>query len=169
MNFIPQARAAEPTEVQVNLDKVHFEDFLGVNAVYQAFAWLPESKKKGFSEADVERELDRVKRMELKIARTWYRPDWAVGDKTIAGPFDWESPKMKAFYKWLSAMKEMNVDVALQAGWGFVKDTHTGREFPDTDRDPAEYANWVSESVHQLVNVRGFDNIKYLILNIILS
>jgi len=158
------AQAAGPVQLQVNLDTVSFEDFLGVNAVYQAFAWMPESKAKGFNEADIQRELDRIERMELNIARTWYRPDWAVGDNTIAGPFDWESPKMKAFYTWLSAMQELDVDVALQAGWGFTKDTHTGREFSDPDRDPAEYAAWVSESVHQIVNVRGFDNVKYLIL-----
>jgi hypothetical protein len=158
------AADSQPVELMVDLDTVLFEDFLGVNAVYQAFAWMPETKAKGFDEADVQRELDRIERMDLQMARTWYRPDWAVGENTIAGPFDWESPKMKAFYKWLGAMKEMNVDVALQAGWGFTKDMHVGREFADPERDPAEYAAWVSESIHQLVNVRGFDHVKYLIL-----
>jgi hypothetical protein len=154
----------QPTVLHVNLDKVTFEDFMGVNAVYHGFGWMPTVKARGFNDIDRRRELDRIRRMELNIARTWYRADWAAGENTIAGPFDWDSPQMTAFYKWLDAMKKMNVDVALQAGWGFTKDTHIGRKLPDPDRDPAEYAAWVSESVHQIVNVRGFDNVKYLIL-----
>ena len=63
--------------LHVNLDKVTFEDFVGVNAVYHGFAWMPEICAKGYGEIDRQRELDRVKSMGLRIARTWYRPYWA--------------------------------------------------------------------------------------------
>jgi hypothetical protein len=71
---------------------------------------------------------------------------------------------MEAFYKWIGEMKKLGVEVALQAAWGFPKDTHLGRTNADPDRDPSEYARWVSESVRQIVKVRGFDNVRYLIM-----
>jgi hypothetical protein len=150
--------------LHVNLDKVTLEDFLGVNAVYHGFAWMPEINTRGFGYMDRQRELDRVRRMDLRIARTWYRPDWAGGQNGIAGPFNWNSLKMNAFYKWIGEMKKLGVDVALQAAWGFPDDTHLGRKNADPDRDPAEYAAWVSESVRQIVKERGFDNVKYLVM-----
>lgn len=158
------AAETKPVELTVDMDRVLFKDFLGVNAVYQAFAWMPETKAKGFGEADIQRELERIRQMELKIARTWYRADWALNNTTIAGPFDWESEKMNAFYRWLDAMQQMGVQVALQAGWGFPRDTHIGYELPDPERDVDAYSIWLSESIHQLINVRGYNNIKYLIL-----
>jgi hypothetical protein len=156
--------SGQKTVLQVNLDKVIMKDFLGVNGVYHGFAWMPEISARGYNDVDRQRELDRVKSMELQIARTWYRPDWAGVENSIAGPFDWESPKMEAFYKWLGEMKKLGVDVALQAAWGFPADTHLGRENADPERDPAEFAAWVSESVRQIVVERGFDNVKYLIM-----
>lgn len=150
--------------LHVNLDKVMFEDFLGVNAVYHGFAWMPEIEARGFDDMDRQREFDRVERMGLRIARTWYRPDWAGGKTGIAGPFDWDSPKMKAFYKWIGEMKKLGVDVALQAAWGFPADTHLGRKNVDPNRDPVEYAKWVSESVRQIIKERGFDNVRYLVM-----
>ncbi len=79
---------------------------------------------------------------------------------------------MQAFYKWLDEMKKLNVDIALQAGWWFTKDTYfhspdlgdkdSIRTNPETD--PDRFAYWVKESIHQLINVKGYTNIKYLIL-----
>ena len=125
---------------------------------------MPEIEARGFGDMDRQREFDRVKRMGLRIARTWYRPDWAAGNNGIAGPFDWDSPKMKAFYKWLGEMKKLGVDVALQAAWGFPKDTYLGRKKADPERDSPEYAEWVSESLRQIVKERGFENVRYLVM-----
>ncbi|MCP4313384.1 MAG: hypothetical protein GY790_19170 [Bacteroidetes bacterium] len=57
--------------LKVNLDKVSFEDFLGVNAVYHGFAWMPEIEASGYDESDRQQEMDRVEEMNLHIARTW--------------------------------------------------------------------------------------------------
>lgn len=154
-----------PTEkrIHVNLDQVIQEDFLGVNATYHGFAYMPEQVAKGMDEQDAAREFERVQRMGLNIARTWYRPDWACGD-SLANPYDWDSPKMHAFYRWLAAMKERNVEVALQAGWWFTRDTYLGSDAPDPDVDIDRYTRWVSESLYEMIIRRGFTNVRYLVL-----
>lgn len=154
---------AKPMELKIQTEEVIQDNFLGLNATYHGFAFMPEQAAKGMNDADRTREFDRVSRMGLHIARTWYRPDWVVGD-TLTNEFHWDTVKFKAFCQWLQAMKDRNVDVALQAGWWFTKDTYYGNAGPNPEKDLARYAEWVSESIHQLVEIQGFTNIKYLIL-----
>jgi len=165
----PQINA--PVVLKVYNDSVLMTDFLGVNGVYHGFAFMPEQIKKGMSDEDRNREFSRVKDMDLKIARTWYRTDWACGDN-MYNDFNWETEKMKAFYLWLDKMKALKVDVSIQAGWWFTKDTYpwvAGKEVNDTvgpkpDKDPERFAQWVNASLHQLIKVKGYTNIKYLSL-----
>lgn len=155
----------------VHNKEVLMDNFLGVNGVYHGFAFMPEQLNKGMNEADREREFSRIKNMGLNITRTWYRPDWACGNN-LYNDFNWQSVKMQAFYKWLDEMKKLNVDIALQAGWWFTKDTYF--HFPDLgdkdsihqnpEKDPERFATWIKESLHQLIKVKGYTNIKYLVL-----
>ena len=54
----PAMGETSPSEISqsvvlhVNLDKVTFEDFLGANAVYHGFAWMPEIEARRFNEID---------------------------------------------------------------------------------------------------------------------
>jgi hypothetical protein len=155
--------AQAQVRLKVHLDRVVQPDYLGVNAVYHGFAFMPEEEARQMTDADRDREFDRVGRMGLHIARTWYRPDWACGSSLENAP-DWESPKMQAFYRWLAEMRRRNVDVALQAGWWFTGDTYLGSPSPDPARDLERYSRWVSESIHQIVELRGFGNVKFLVL-----
>lgn len=149
--------------LEVYGDCVIQPDYLGANAVYHGFAFMPEQESRGMNDQDRAREFDRVARMGLNIARTWYRPDWTSGGSLGNAP-DWESPRMRAFYRWLAAMQERHVDVALQGGWWFTRDTYLGSPSPDPARDFDRYSRWVSDSVHEIVEVRGFRNVKYLLL-----
>jgi hypothetical protein len=149
-------------KLRIHLDRVLQPDYLGVNEVYHGFAFMPENEARGMNDADRAREFERVSEMRLNIARTWFRPDW-TGDAWSTAP-DWESPKMHAFYKWLAAMQERNVDVALQAGWWFTRDTYLGSPSPEPKRDLDRFPRWVSSTVHEIVEERGFRNVKYLIL-----
>lgn len=167
-----QSRPANaPVVLKVLNDSVLMDDFLGVNGVYHGFAYMPEQIKKGMNENDRQREFSRVKNMGLNIARTWYRPDWACGNN-LDNDFNWETEKMKAFYLWLDKMKELNVDVALQTGWWFTRDTyfHINEKGikdtinPNSEKDPKRFAQWVKESLNQLIKVKGYTNIKYLSL-----
>lgn len=151
----------------VDLDTVIQDDFLGVNAVYHGIAFMPEQVHRGMNAADRAREFERVERMGLNIARTWYRPDWACGSDLMA-PFDWDSTKMNAFYAWLDEMQRQGVDVALQAGWWVGGDVLGDVWYFQQKEQWAtylpRYAAWVSESLHQLITMRGYTNIKYLVL-----
>jgi hypothetical protein len=70
---------------------------------------------------------------------------------------------MQAFYQWLGQMQSAGVAIALNAAWWFPMDTYYGATQPGTS-DLANYAAWVSESLHQIVEVRGFTNVSYLIV-----
>lgn len=150
-------------------DSMLSDNFLGVNGVYHGFAYMEDPDVKPMSAQDRDLEFSRVAAMDLKIARTWCRPDWACG-ASLYNDFDWESERMKAFYQWLDKMKALKVDVALQAGWWFTRDTYMNTRIPaeqskpDPEKDPARYAKWVSESLYQLIKIRGYTNIKYLVL-----
>lgn len=165
----PDNPALPEAKLQVYNDSILIPDFRGVNAVYHGFAFMEDPGVKPMTDADRSAELARVKAMDLKIARTWYRPDWACGDN-LYNDFNWQTPRMQAFYAWLDQMKARNVDVALQAGWWFTRDTYhntrvpAGQARPDPEKDPARFAEWVNASLHQLIEVKGYTNIKYLVL-----
>ena len=72
--------APPPTShLSLDLDRSIQNDFLGVNGVYHGFAFMPEQNNKGMTDIDRQREFERVQRMGLNVARTWYRPNWACG------------------------------------------------------------------------------------------
>jgi len=61
-------------------------------------------------------------------------------------------------------MQRRHVDVALQAGWWFTRDTYLGASVPDPARDLERYPQWISDAVREIVVKRGYTNVKYLIL-----
>lgn len=149
--------------LRVDLDQVVCPEFLGVNAVYHGFAYMPFQRERGMTDADAAREFGLISSIGLRLARTWYRPDWACG-LDLHNAFDWQTVEMRAFYRWLEEMRARGVSVALQAGWWCARDTCLGREQPEPARDLPRFAEWVSESLHQLIEVRGFSNITHLVL-----
>ncbi len=151
--------------ISVDQDAVVQKDFLGINAVYHAFSHLPESREMGMTAALRTRELKRIKESGIRIVRSYYRPDWAMGDGPWLSP-DWNSVKMQALYAWLADLQKIGVQVALNMGWWFPRDVIWNRDqqlasYPD---DLDAYCRWVSESVHQIVQVRGLSNLKYLVM-----
>ena len=151
-------------------EKAVQENFLGANAVYHCYATLPDSTGRTYSEEQCALEFERVKKCGLKIARTffrWYGWDW---DKNC---FDWENePYINGFYKWAQAMKNIGTDIALQIGWWSPEDImgHGPNNITPFNQDNnwdnsvQNYAKWVSEVAHQLIEVRGLTNIKYFML-----
>jgi hypothetical protein len=162
-----QRERTHATMLSVDLSTVIQDDFLGVNAVYHGLAFMPEQVNRGMNAMDRAREFDRVDRMGLNIARTWYRPDWACGSD-LMNAFDWNSTKMNAFYDWLDEMQKRGVDVALQAGWwvgqDVLGDVWYNQQKANWPTYLPRYTEWVSESLHQLIAVRGYTHIKYLVL-----
>lgn len=151
--------------LSVDRDTVIQANFLGLNAVHHGFSYFPEAREMGMDDSLRALEMARVKESGIRIARTMYRPDWAMGDGPWVRP-DWNSVKMQALYAWLGDMQKIGVDVALNMGWWFPRDVIWNRDqhlatYPD-DRD--SYCRWLSESIYQIVQVRGFTNVKYLFM-----
>lgn len=144
-------------------------NFKGNGAIYHGYAGMPDESGRVYTEEQCEIEANRAAKMKLKIARTMYR--WWAWDKNT-NTWDWDNEIMTAFYKWLQRMKEANITVALNTGWtnpGDVNSSSWMRESPftvegDWDKSVENYANWVSETVHQIVELRGFTNVKILVL-----
>jgi len=163
--LFPSSVVAARETVVVEQDTVINSDFQGLNAVYHAFSYLPESLEMGMTAELRALELARVKGSGIRIARTMYRPDWAMGE----GPWlkaDWNSVKMQALYAWIADLQTMGIEVALNMGWWFPRDVIWNRDqhFAVYPADLQNYAQWVSESVHQIVQLRGLSNLKYLVL-----
>jgi len=149
----------------VDFDQVIQNNFLGVNAVYHAFTFMPESVEEGMSPDLRQIEFSRLEASGIHIVRTFYRPDWAMGAEAWSTP-DWDSVKMKALYAWLAETRRQGIQVALNMGWWFPRDVIWNRDqhLPSYPADIKRYTAWVSESIHQIVQVRGFDNVKYLFM-----
>lgn len=146
------------------------ENFLGLNAVYHGYQSLYDSSGRQLTEELCELEADRAKDLNLKIARTfykWYSYDFENNCWDFENSYDFNR-----FCDWMQRMKDRGIQVGINAGWINVGDVfNVGWNAPspfNTDNIWANcvdrYADWVAESVHQLVEVRGFDNLKYLFM-----
>ena len=156
------------TVLAVDTEIVIQDNFLGINAVYHGYAYMPDDKAREYTVKQRNTELARVQDMNLHIARTYYGTDFAW-DK---GSWNWNSERMTTFYKWIQAMKDRGVEVALQAAWwcpGDINGTLDCKPSPlvvhdDWNASIVNYAAWVSESLFQMIEVRGFTNLKYLMM-----
>ena len=98
--------------LKINNDNCIQEYFHGVGGVYHAYTFRDDFPDKKYTEEECNIELERVQKMQLKIARTFFD---LVAYKD--GIWDWNCEEMQALYKWLSKMKEFDVEVALNAAW----------------------------------------------------
>ena len=152
----------ETQKIRVDFEDTLCDNYLGMNAVYHGFNYMPEYKMRGYTDADRAVEYARVKEARLRIARTWFYPNYNCLD--IKGPYDMHSQRMEALRKWCQDMKDMGIEVALQAGWHFIDNTYYGHEMPNDKEDPEDFANWAASSFAYLIDTCGLDNIKYAIL-----
>lgn len=156
-------------ELHLNNSRPVCNDFWGNGAIYHCFAEMPDDANRQYSPKLADIEADRAGKMGLKIARTMYRC-WGWDEKEQA--WTWETPECHALYRWLQRMKDRGIVVALNTGWccpGDVNGTGWNDNPPwadlnDWERSLQGYADWVSETVRQLVVLRGFDNIKILVM-----
>ena len=145
------------------------EDFWGNGAIYHGYAGMPDDSNRVYSEDLCILEAERAAKMKLKIARSYYT--WWAWDKNT-NTWNWDNEIMTLFYKWLQRMKDADITVALNTGWwcpgDILSNCHAGPSPFTVEGDwkasVQKYADWVSETVYQLVELRGFTNIKILVL-----
>ena len=144
------------------------EDFFGNGAIYHGFASMPDALNRNYSNELCDIEADRAANMKLKIARTFYGAyAWEPETKS----WNWENERMQGFYAWLQRMKDRNITVAINIGWWSGSDltgengSTYGAMMADTlEESLVKYGDWVSESIHQIVEVRGFTNVKIVVI-----
>lgn len=154
-------------QLKIDFEKPIQNNFRGNNAVYHCYAGMPDNAGRVYSEALCELEADRAAAIGVRVARTFYK--WYAWDAEKQC-WDWENQHMQVVYRWLERMKKRGIQVALQIGWcspGDVNGTSWNKNSPFAVADNWEqsvqnFADWASENLYQLVQVRGFDNIKYL-------
>lgn len=136
--------------------------FSGCGAQYNGFSFMPQSEEAGLTGDVLTREFDRVERMRLPIARTWFRPDF-------------NTDRMRRFNQWLEKTRELHVQVAVNAGQWFTRDVwyfaHEKFNDPAFTSDPAnfalccaKFALWISKALEYWIEVKHYDHIRYLFL-----
>lgn len=154
--------------IKVDLNNPVQTNFLGNNAVYHGYAAMPDSDGRVYNEELCEIEADRAADLGLRVARTFYKW-WAWDSKT--NTWNWDNEVMTAFYRWLDRMKKRNIQVALNTGWCMPGDVNEVGGFNgktpfkvegDWIASTKKYAEWVSETLYQLIEIRGFTNITYI-------
>ena len=169
MEQIQRERGLHMEQLMIQNTVAVQENFLGNNAVYHGYAGLSDTAGRIYDEAFCELEADRAAALGLKVARTYYK--WYAYDFE-KNCWDWNAPDFEAFCRWAGRMKDRGIDIALNTGWcspGDILSNSWGGKSPftvagDWKKSVEKYAKWVSESVHQLVEVRGLTNVKYLVL-----
>ena len=148
----------------VKNDKILHSNWIGFGGIYHAFMFQKDDDGREYTKEQCETELARVYNMRLRLARTYYRYEYS---HTADGFWDWDSQDMRALSRWCKCLQDHGIDVALQACWWCPNDI-TNSPFSLGTNDWGEmcrrYGNWVSESVHQIVEVCGNINVKYLML-----
>ncbi len=145
------------------------ENFEGLGAVYHAFAGMPDDAGRVYTEEQCELEAKRASDLRVKVVRSYFT--WYAWDKDT-NTWDWDNERCTVFYKWAQRMKDAGITVALNTGWwnigDLMGDYHAGPcpffVKDDWKQTVDNYASWVSELVYQLIEKRGFDNIKYFCL-----
>ncbi|MBE6762482.1 MAG: hypothetical protein E7551_09420 [Ruminococcaceae bacterium] len=142
------------------------QNFLGFNGIYHGYAGMGDDCGRILNEELCELEADRAKDQNLKIARTFY--GWVNWDKEKQ-EFDWNHPDFLAFCKWIERMKVRGIDVAINfgsipdimsQGWRGKSPFTVGG---DWNASLKKYTDWVCENLHQILDVRGLDNLKYIL------
>ena len=149
--------------LKVNNNNCIQEHFYGAGGVYHAYTFRDDYPDKQYTDEERNIELKRIKDMELKVARTFF--DLCAYEN---GEWNWDNKEMQALYKWLDKMQEFGVDVALNAAWWLAGHIFTNEGSPLYDEDPKvaadNYGAFVSELVHQLIEIRKYECVKYLII-----
>ncbi len=157
------------SNLKINNSATVQTNFIGNGAIYHGYAGMPDECGRVYTEKQCKIEAERAAKMKLKIARTMYK--WWAWDEAT-NTWNWDNEIMTAFYKWLQRMKDANITVALNTGWtnpGDINSSSWMYASPftvenDWDKSVQNYADWVSETVHQIIEVRGFTNVKILVL-----
>lgn len=152
--------------VTVNLDEVLQEDYLGIGVNVIPWSLMGDTAAYGYDEADWEVDVERILTVQPKVARVWFQIDWMELEK---GQYDFESPEMQAFYRYMDAFKQAGTEVLLNFGWKVGERVHDWFLYPGVQKpyesapgDLVAYGHSASALLNELIVERGYDNVDYL-------
>ncbi|WP_067195342.1 chitobiase/beta-hexosaminidase C-terminal domain-containing protein [Microbacterium sp. XT11] len=158
--------ASEQRTVTVDLDEVLQEDYLGIGVNVIPWSLMPGTTTRGYDDADWEVDVERILTLQPKVVRLWFQIDWMEQEK---GVYDFDSDRMKAFYRYLDAFKQAGTEVELNFGWKVGQSVHDWFLYPGVAKpyesapgDLVAYGRSASALLNELINVRGYDNVDYL-------
>lgn len=165
---LPAVAAATDAQrtVTVHLDQVLQEDYLGIGVNVIPWSLTGDTARYGYDDADWEVDIERIRTVQPKVARVWFQIDWMELEK---GQYDFESPEMKAFYRYLDAFQQAGTEVLLNFGWKVGERVHDWFLYPGVTKpyesapgDLVAYGHSASALLNELIVERGYDNIDYL-------
>lgn len=157
--------ADEQRTVTVHLDQTVQEDYLGVGVNVIPWSLLEGTTKYGYDDADWEVDVERIQTLQPKVARVWFQIDWMELEK---GQYDFESPEMMAFYRYLDAFKAAGTEIELNFGWKVGERVHDWFTIPGAPDPyisaPADLPAYGASASALLQNLfdRGYDNVDHL-------
>eukprot|EP01084_Bolivina_argentea_P161412 280987_1 len=171
------------TLLEVDGSKVINDHFYGVGAVYHGFPYMNESIAHGMNATYLDLDFNYICSSGITIARTFFGQNWAMSNATDGVCYDnqtaayiwtnkynWDSDLMNSFYRWVSKLQSCNIDIVIAAGWNWQAhaccSAWDGNPACSCAPNPSNesiliYAQWFSEAIHQLIEVRQYTNIKY--------
>ena len=172
----------EKVEDVINLkiknSNVHKAQWGGVNAIHQGFIYLPDEYGRDYSDAQIAEELKRMEAMDINMVRSYMDAGYAFEERNGKEvTYDWNNERMQAFYKWLDAMEERDIEVAVQMGWsvgsvagattkdslGYTIPWYISGQLNVYSEMIDMYTDWVELFIQEVIIKRGYD-IEYLVM-----
>lgn len=135
--------------------------FQGFGAEWDPFYWTDFNTQRGADEAGWALTTARIKELGLPLMRMMMDLYW-VQKSPALDQWTWDDPNFKALLRQLDFAQANNIDVIL-TDWGWVVNPALrGSAFykPDDER----YAQGIADYLHELIDVRGYTAIKYLVV-----
>ncbi|WP_322922462.1 chitobiase/beta-hexosaminidase C-terminal domain-containing protein [Paenibacillus campi] len=152
--------------ISVDPSQVVQSDFLGVGVNIIPTNLMELGTRYGYNDAYWAMDANRIEKIQPKVARVWFQIDWMEPQK---GTYTFNSDKMKAFYKYMDALKTAGTEVELNFGWKVGSTVQSWFNIPglkdpyvSAPADLDAYAVSASAALNELLNQRGYTNIKYL-------
>ncbi len=152
--------------ISVDTSQVVQSDFLGVGVNIIPTNLMTLGTRYGYNDAYWAMDVNRIEKIQPKVARVWFQIDWMEPQK---GTYTFNSDKMKAFYKYMDALKTAGTEVELNFGWKVGSTVQSWFNIPglkdpyvSAPADLDAYAVSASAALNEMLNQRGYTNIKYL-------
>lgn len=151
-------------KVNVDLNTVVNQQFDGIGGNVVPMN-LISGYNQGYNDAYWDSEVSRINKVNVPLVRFWMQVDWLEQEKDVP---NWNSPQMKAVYKYLDAFKAAGINVQITYNWKVGDSIQNWFSIPGLEK-PGESAprdlDHFARSCYRLIkglHDRGYTNVKYL-------